>query len=350
MRSSYREEDVTILLKDITGLVEPLENAERERRIQSGTHYSEMLPKEHLPSEAYLRTFYAACSRYAVKTAHAVQIAAQRIYERKNGEITLVSLARAGTPIGILLKRELERRYAIKVPHYTISIIRGRGIDKNAMRYILDRHSAASLQFVDGWTGKGAITRELLKAMQDYPEVDPGVAVLSDPAQVAAVCGTNTDFLIPSSLLNSTVSGLMSRTFRRADIIGPEDFDGAMYYEEFEQEDLSDFFLKAVEDAERTGFSFAEPAEQVEFTALDEVRSIALQYDISDINLVKPSIGEATRVLLRRVPWKILVHSLDDTAYLGHIYQLAAEKNVPLEVYPMHYYKACGLIRQLADS
>ena len=34
MRSSYKEDDVTMLLKDITGLVEPQPTEERERLIQ----------------------------------------------------------------------------------------------------------------------------------------------------------------------------------------------------------------------------------------------------------------------------------------------------------------------------
>ena len=38
MRSSYRDEDVTLLLKDITGLVKPQPTEERERLIQSGKH------------------------------------------------------------------------------------------------------------------------------------------------------------------------------------------------------------------------------------------------------------------------------------------------------------------------
>ena len=59
MFSSYHAEDVTILLKDITGLVEPLPTPERERRIQSGTHYSEMLPLEYRPSPEYLRAYRA---------------------------------------------------------------------------------------------------------------------------------------------------------------------------------------------------------------------------------------------------------------------------------------------------
>ena len=39
MRTSYRGEDVTLLLKDITGLVQPLDTRAREARIQAGVHY-----------------------------------------------------------------------------------------------------------------------------------------------------------------------------------------------------------------------------------------------------------------------------------------------------------------------
>ena len=85
-------------------------------------------------------------------------------------------------------------------------------------------------------------------------------------------------------------------------------------------------------------------------TGMDEVNSICQEFSIKDINLVKPSIGEATRVLLRRIPWKILVHSLDDNEHLGHLYQLAFEKGVQLEEYPLKNYRACGLIQSLADN
>ena len=50
------EEDVTLLLKDITGLVKPQPTKERERLIQSGRHYSEMLPIEYVPT--------SICERY----------------------------------------------------------------------------------------------------------------------------------------------------------------------------------------------------------------------------------------------------------------------------------------------
>ena len=54
MRSSYLEDDVVLLLKDITGLVQPQSTEEREKLIQSGKHYCEMLPIEYVPSKKYM--------------------------------------------------------------------------------------------------------------------------------------------------------------------------------------------------------------------------------------------------------------------------------------------------------
>lgn len=350
MFGTYRAEDVTILLKDITGLVEPMGTAEREARIQQGVHYSEMLPIEYEPSPAYLAAFWDALDRYAPLTAQAAASAAAQIRERKGPGAVLVSLARAGTSAGVLIKHCLARYYGAEVPHYTISIIRGRGIDRTAMDHILARHPAESIQFVDGWTGKGAIQRELNAAMADYPAVDPGLAVLSDPARVAAITGVPEDFLIASSCLNSTVSGLLSRTFYQPDSIRPGDFHGAAFYQELEARDLTYAFIDAVEACLPEAPPPPSAPALSTRTGLEEVEEIARAFAIRDINLIKPGIGEATRVLLRRVPWKLLVHSLDDGAHLGHLYQLAREKGVEVVPYPLRNYRACGLIRNLADN
>ncbi|MBR2086658.1 MAG: hypothetical protein IJ906_05910, partial [Oscillospiraceae bacterium] len=82
------------------------------------------------------------------------------------------------------------------------------------------------------------------------------------------------------------------------------------------------------------------------------VQQIAETYGISDINFIKPGIGEATRVLLRRIPWMIIVNDIfRDSPELEHIRRLAAEKNVPCEIsrVPLGNYKVCGIIRQLSD-
>ncbi|MFA9376785.1 MAG: cysteine protease StiP family protein [Lachnotalea sp.] len=349
MRSSYKKEDVILLLKDITGLVEPQSTVERERLIQSGKHYCEMLPIEYLPSEKYMDTYRGALKNYAKSTALAIGCLSDKIANKKGKEVVLVSLARAGIPIGILVKRYLKWKYKFDVQHYSLSIIRGKGIDNNAIKYILERHNAKDILFVDGWIGKGAILKELEKDISEFPEINPELAVVADPANITEMCGTHDDILIASSCLNSTVSGLISRTFLRDDIIGKDDFHGAVYYGEMKEQDLSYEFIEEIEK----NFELESIVEDVCLTGkgIEEVENIAKQFDIANINLVKPGIGETTRVLLRRVPWKVLISDKwRGDISLEHIIRLAEEKNVPIEYFPLLNYKSCGIIKKLADA
>ena len=215
--------------------------------------------------------------------------------------------------------------------------------------YTYYHHLAEQILFVDGWIGKGAILGELQKDVAPYSGVSSELAVVADPANITELCGTHHDLLIPSSCLNCTVSGLISRTFLRDDIIGKEDFHGAVYYGELEKADLSHEFLKAIEKE----FVLEVPKDdwQPQGHGIDEVRKIAGEYGIDNINLIKPGIGETTRVLLRRVPWKILVNEkYKEDASLEHILRLVEEKEVPVEWYPLEHYKACGLIKKVADA
>jgi hypothetical protein len=61
------------------------------------------------------------------------------------------------------------------------------------------------------------------------------------------------------------------------------------------------------------------------------------------VNLVKPGVGEATRVLLRRVPWKILAKR-GAGADLDHIRLLAEQRGVPVEEVDELPYSCVGLI------
>ena len=86
-------------------------------------------------------------------------------------------------------------------------------------------------------------------------------------------------------------------------------------------------------------------------TGREEAEEIAGHFGITDVNMVKPGIGETTRVLLRRVPWRVLVaEGCREDPSLHHLLTLAKEKKVPVEYYPLRHYKACGIIRKLADT
>ena len=348
MESSFLKDDVILLLKDITGLVNPLPTAEREKRIQGGTHYSEMLPLEYKPTADYIRIYEKALEVFGQTTADAVARVSDKIAKSKGRDVVIVSLARAGTPLGILISRYIRKKYGFECPHYSISIIRDRGIDRNAVNYILQRHPPESLQFMDGWTGKGVIYRELRKELKSFEGITDELAVLADPAHLTELCGTHDDILIPSSCLNSTVCGLISRTFLRKDIIGEKDFHGAAWYKELSSEDRTYEFIDYIEKR----FIYDLPPETYtpEKGKKDDVEMLSRKYRIENINYIKPGIGETTRVLLRRVPWKVIV----DERYrrsqeLDHIRQLAIERNVNIEYDRLNNYKCCGLIKQLSD-
>lgn len=350
--SSYSPDDVTILLQDLKGKVPVLDTKEREKLNQSGVHYSEMLPVEYVPSREYLKVYENALESQGKQTAQAVINLAHKILSVKpTRNIILVSLARAGTPVGILLKRYLSKYCNCDVTHYTISIIRGKGIDIAAMNYILSKHNAKDIVFVDGWVGKGAINRVLAEAVSklNIADLSPELAVLSDPAYETKLCGTRDDFLIPSACLNSTVSGLISRTVKLKNMTD-EEYHGAVYYAENKNHDLSNVFLDKIEsyfpdlnpdniNAQSTTIS----------KGIDEVIKIASEFNINDINKIKPGVGETIRVLLRRVPKVILIKSNANQQFIEPIIRLAKEKNVPIKEYPLLGYNTCGIIKDISD-
>ncbi|MER6983659.1 cysteine protease StiP family protein, partial [Streptomyces carpinensis] len=356
--SSYAPEEVGWLLQDLSDVTLEAPTEEREEAIQSGgAHYAESLPVEYQPNEEYQELFQAALEASAARIAQAVGAVTETVLAERSPRPVLVSLARAGTPVGVLMRRWARFRHGLDLPHYAVSIVRGRGIDANALRWLADRHDPADVVFVDGWTGKGAITRELAQAVREFQEkeritgFDPEIAVLADPGSCVRTYGTREDFLIPSACLNSTVSGLVSRTVLRADLVGPDDFHGAKFYRELAGADVSNVFLDTVSAC------FPEVADAVEDTAKElasaertptwegwaAVERISEEYGIHDVNLVKPGVGETTRVLLRRVPWKILAQS-GAGADLDHVRLLAEQRGVPVEEVDELPYTCVGLI------
>ncbi|MEV5544882.1 phosphoribosyltransferase [Streptomyces sp. NPDC052309] len=356
--SSYAPDEVGWLLQDLSDVTLEAPTEEREEAIQSGgAHYAESLPVEYQPSEQYQELFHAALETSAARLAQAVGAVTEIVLAERSPRPVLVSLARAGTPVGILMRRWAQFRHGLDLPHYAVSIVRGRGIDANALRWLAGHHDPADVVFVDGWTGKGAITRELAAALRDF-EVsdgitgfDPEIAVLADPGSCVRTYGTRDDFLIPSACLNSTVSGLISRTVLRADLVGPHDFHGAKFYRELAASDLSPAFLDAV------SARFPEVADQAdaqakELLAADRtptwegwaaVERISEEYGIHDVNLVKPGVGETTRVMLRRVPWKVLARA-GAGSDLDHVRLLADQRGVPVEEVAGLPYTCVGLI------
>ncbi|MGI8667957.1 MAG: cysteine protease StiP domain-containing protein, partial [Jatrophihabitans sp.] len=358
---SYAADEVAWLLTDLSEVPLEVPIEEREEAIQAGVaHYAESLPIEYQPSAEYQRLYDQALAASAMKLAQAVGVVTEQVLAERGPGAVLVSLARAGTPIGALMRRWARLAHGLDLARYVVSIVRGRGIDTVALRYLAAQHDPAAVMFVDGWTGKGAIARELADAVAQAnlslgllpgARFAPNLAVLADTGSCVSIFGTREDYLIPSACLNSTVSGLVSRTVLNRAHVGPDQFHGAKFYAHLAGADVSNEFLDAVTArfAEVRGAVTdqlraprADPTPT--WAGWQTVQELSARYGIEDVNLVKPGVGETTRVLLRRVPWKVLMRR-DAVAGLQHLVLLAAQRGVPVELVDELSYSCVGLIK-----
>lgn len=351
---SYDPSDVQILLKPVD--IDPTPVNEKELLIQSGAkHYSEMLSAEKVPDERYMALYAEALARNASRLKMDIHHLAARITTRPqtNRECVVVSLARAGTPIGVLLKRELER-IGITTHHYSVSIIRGRGIDENALRFIKERHGVETTLFVDGWTGKGAITKQLLGSLRENDlGFEAFLAVIADPAGRAHLAATTEDYVIPSGLLNGIASGLISRSVLNDDVVGPGDFHACRYMSEFAHADISAAFIHAIESAPTLSDRLPDwtPVSAAAAQASCErmLRELMAKDDVGDVNRIKPGIAEATRAILRRVPDKLCLSDLNDPE-VQHMIHIANQSGVPIERRDLFTYRAVTIIKKVGGD
>ncbi|WP_163833236.1 cysteine protease StiP family protein [Spartinivicinus ruber] len=361
LTGSYHPNDCQFLLQEAEG-IELLTVAEKEQRLQAGTHYSQMVSIEQAPTRAYLDIFYKLTAKYKTRLATEIFQLAKLLQQAIGSSITLVSLARAGTPIGILLKRALSALGDISVQHYSISIIRGKGIDEAALSYLQSIGvKAESIVFVDGWTAKGAITRELKQAIKTWNRKNPDyklsdkLCVVSDIGYTAHYVATHDDYVIPSGILNSTVSGLVSRTIRDPNVVG---FHQCVTYHNLQSHDLSNWFIEEVaSEITRLDPSTVQIATMLSQQIQAQQHQVILSYltqimkaqGIKDINKVKPGIAEATRVMLRRIP-DLLILNNKNQEDVEHLLLLAAEKQVRVVVDPAMPFNALALIKDLTRS
>lgn len=350
---SYPADDVSFLLRPVA--IASTDVAEKERLIQTRQrHYSEMISHEFAPSERHMAFYQRALAQNGPRMARDVLALASALSAAcdERQPVVLVSLVRAGIPLGVLLRRAL-RRCGHEVFHYGVSIIRDRGIDQQALSMILARHAAANLYFVDGWTGKGVIARELQRSAAGLPQ-PPRLVVLADPCGHAWLAASAEDWIIPSGVLGATVSGLVSRS------IWPVDggLHGSMVYHHLREADVSTPFIQAIEafQADVAPVAAALPWPVQRAAGLQQgsqrvMQWLADRHAVHQPNRIKPGIAEATRALLRRMPEQVLVRHLGDPdvqllVYLARQAQVSVEE-VGEQIAP---YRAATIIRSAGDA
>lgn len=373
---SYLASDVTVLLDIVDkDAVADVPVSQKEALIQSGQrHYSDMLTLEHTPTAMHEQLYQQALAQGTTRTATDIANLAYTLHHifqqtvSTERPLILVSLVRAGLPIGVLLQRALadaDSSYALPSVHYGISIIRDRGLDPVALQMILDSYPDSPIIFVDGWTGKGAIYQELARSLDAFSDPNhPNFAnifhqgenvipllTLADPAGVAWLAASEEDWLIPSGLLNSTVSGLISRSLYTEPQSG---LHRSVFYDNLVTVDHSLAFVEQIDSTRRslsTSPQYLQTFKQPRYQTADLIDMLAAEYDISNRNRIKPTIAEATRAILRRDPECILLATADHpgTVLLRH---LCSERNINITVLGAKIlpYQAITLIKQRSTN
>lgn len=312
---SYLPADVQFLLRPVDMAVTDVH--EKERLIQTGAkHYSEMIAAEPLPSSTHLALFERAMAQNARRMAEDVQALALGLLEQHSQpSVVLVSFVRAGVPLGVLLRRAL-LGFGCDAHHYGVSIVRDRGIDTVALDSVIARHGAGNIVFVDGWTGKGAISDELRRCLATDRRFPQGakLVVLADPCASAWMAASADDWVIPSGVLGATVSGLVSRS------IWPTagGLHGCLVCEHLRGLDVTRAFIERVERIRsEVQASPAQPWTTPQAAALRAraqaiIQRLSSRFEVTNPNRIKPGIAEATRAVLRRVPDRVLVRDRAD--------------------------------------
>ncbi|MFL6658760.1 MAG: cysteine protease StiP domain-containing protein, partial [Massilia sp.] len=136
------------------------------------------------------------------------------------------------------------------------------------------------------------------------------------------------------------------------DAIGPDDFHGCVYYSQFAEQDQSQAFAdQLVARASALTPQAVAPMDRDAAAAISRayMQGAMAQHGIADANMIKPGIGEATRVLLRRTPRLLIVRDTG-APEVAHLLLLAAEKKVSVRVDPGLPYHAVSLIRSALDA
>jgi ribosomal protein L7Ae-like RNA K-turn-binding protein len=354
---SYDPADITFLLQDVA--LEATSIADKEKAIQAGTrHYSEMISEEKAPSAAYKDIFAKAMDAGARRLGQDVARLALALDRAIDGPITLASLVRAGAPAGVLLNRAL-KALGRDVVHYGISIIRDKGLDDVAMQHILKTRPIEGLVFVDGWTGKGAISSQLEESFKAYSDQAPRLVVVADPCGRAWLAASGDDWLIPSGILGSTVSGLISRTILNDEIKASGGFHGCKTWPHLADHDITCSFVDEVWEYAQQTLTSTVVEDFADWSQSDRdyhweksqkaVQFIADLYGVTNLNRIKPGIAEATRAILRRMPQVVYISSLEDPDLQAMVH-LLKEKNIPFEVAPEQIapYRAITLIEKVS--
>lgn len=347
LQGSISESDCCYLLKDVNGMLMPMPASRKKEILRKGLPIYSVLAEDPPITNEENNLFLDILDQNASSIAASVGILAESILSHKGNFPVLVSLVRGGVVYGSLCRRYYQKYYHMDVPHYAISLIRGYGIDQNALNYIVQCHGDQAIQFIDGWTGSGFLCSELRKYInifnqQHGTQIDPELGVLADTSGVCLLSGTREDIMLPDCCLNATVCGLISSVCIASEVVGPDDYHGAVVWNALSAADFSNYYLNTISNL----FSKQQPKHETIRSNVANLisRELVSVFQLSDQKKARLGIGESTRAMFRSEISYLLVKDYADPR-LRFLCKMAEERNVSIRAYPLKNYSCAALLK-----
>lgn len=290
---------------------------------------------EYVPSASYLLALDRLIAHSATEVARLCAHLGESLLADHGPELVIASVARAGTPVGVLVKRWIAYRHGLDVPHYSFSVARGL-VDVNAIVWLCRQYRPHRIQFLDGWTSKGTMQANLNRAAArcQITDLDPAVAVLIDPGRSSRRFATRDDVLLPFACLGATASGLLSAT---SDASAPgESFHSVVFHAGLRANDRTLRVIDAITTCfEQVGDVHPHETRSREQSAdglgRRHARLLARRHG-ARLGLVNVGICETTRAFFRRRPTQLIVNPTHPRARLELVLHLARERGVSVTV------------------
>lgn len=219
---------------DFLNEVDPFNDLHRFRQLEQAytgdnTFWSIPSPEPDL-DESFWHEVMSELGNDAVRETARKLAAAIADWQPDPEKLIFVAILRAGVPIADWLCQMFPGSITA-----AISLFVGLGIDRIALDQLQSNFPERTIIFVDGWTGRGGVSREIAKL-----NAGP-LAVLIDPWGWADFSGVQEDVFCPSACFTGVATLGFSRTF----FVNDQNFFAAYKFpEKYTRKDIVDAWRK----------------------------------------------------------------------------------------------------------
>lgn len=194
------------LLAELKGEIDPFGGGDYfrplDRAYNGDTGFWSVPSPEPALDDDFWDTVRDELDQPAIRAAAVTLAEAISSWEPDGGKLVFAAILRAGVPVADWLRKLLPGSAAA-----ALSLFVGIGVDRMAVRHIRARFPDRKLVFVDGWTGRGGVAREIAQSGEGP------LAVLIDPWGWADFAGCREDRFCPSACFTGPATLGFSRTF-----------------------------------------------------------------------------------------------------------------------------------------